>query len=536
MLFNLCRLSGSISSSTVKRILKPLSILAIALANPVARADSGPTPEVTVSEGHYGSYVILGEAPSGDNVAIARTVINTNSLCPTVSEVGKSSTIGMISRDNPNHFSVLVCEALIDFDKSYQINFPSQTVALPMAKSNPQNILVYGDTGCSHCAKGTAAEPFKTMADAGAQQNADLVLHMGDYNYRGTSGKTYFSQYSNGKWQQNQEWTYDAGDGDSLGQHCGQVPGTPFYSQSATNSNRPDIWENWQDDVFLATDMLMASAPWIVARGNHELCSRAGPGYFYFLDPNTRLTGGKQLSCPVPDVGSDAQQNTVQIPNYTVSFDNIDVAVVDSANACDNSANSPFTATYKQVFGELEASVSSKNTWLVTHRPIYGVDAYDSDATSCTSANDYSCINQMMQAAIAQQKTGALPDSIDVIFTGHMHRFESVSFPGSSRPPNIVVGSSGVSLSGGAPFGAVTTSVDSLKADVLSTSSAFVLDGSQTDAFGYMSVQLDSDGSWESTLINPSISEPLVLCSSKQNLNSGVCELGPGITIPGAGN
>ncbi|BDX07286.1 hypothetical protein MACH26_28070 [Planctobacterium marinum] len=479
----------------------------------------------------YGSYVILGEAPSGDNIAIARTVIDTNQTCPTVSEVVGGSDISMISRDNPNHFSVLVCEALIEFDKSYQINFASGAVLLPMAKSNPENILVYGDTGCSHCAAGTAAEPFKTLADAGAAKNADLVLHMGDYNYRGTSGKTFFSSYQDGKWQQLEEYTYDAGDGESLGEHCGQVPGQPFLSQSASNSNRPDIWENWQDDLFLPADSLMTSAPWIVARGNHELCSRAGPGYFYFLDHNTRLTGSKQLSCPIPDAGKDAEHNTVQIPNYVVSFEHLDIAVIDSANACDNSSQSPFTKKYKKVFSELESAVGENPAWLMTHRPIYGVEKPGSQAVPCTSKNDFSCINQMMQAALKQLKSKSLPAAVELIFTGHMHRFESVSFPGSKRAPNIVVGSSGVSLSSGAPYGANTTEVDGEKALVLSTSNSLTLNGVQYPSFGYMSVSVAEDGSWQSELLNPEIPEVIVTCNSEQKLGSGVCELGKGISV-----
>lgn len=485
----------------------------------------------TASDTSYGSYVILGEAPSGDDIAIARTVININETCPTVSEVGGDSAITMISRDNPNHFSVLVCEALVEFDKSYQINFATGAVELPIAKSNPENILVYGDTGCSHCATGTAAEPFKTLADAGASEKADLVLHMGDFNYRGTSGKTAFSWYQDGKWQQSEEYTYDAGDGESLGQHCGQVPGQSFLSQSASNSNRPDIWENWLDDLFLPADNLMASAPWIVARGNHELCSRAGPGYFYFLDHNTRLTGSKQLSCPIPDASKDAEHNTVQIPNFVVSFEHLDIAVIDSANACDNSSQSPFTQKYKKVFSDLENEVGGNPAWLMTHRPIYGVEGPSSQAVSCTSKGEFSCVNQMMQAAIKQQKSKTLPSAVELIFTGHMHRFESVSFPGSKRPPNIVVGSSGVSLSSGAPYGANTTEVDGEKALVLSTSDSLTLNGEDYQSFGYMSVSVAADGSWQSQLINPDIPVVIATCNSQQNFVSGVCELGKGVSV-----
>ncbi len=246
------------------------------------------------SDQHYASYVILGQAPNGSNIAIARTVIDEAVYCPSISIVAKSNkNTPMVPRENPNHFSVVVCEALIDFDTAYQIEFSDTVIALPVAKSNPESIQVFGDTGCklattnkAGCAKGAAAEPFKSLADAGAQEKPDLVLHMGDYNYRGTSGDVYFTQKNaTGQMQQVKQWPYDAGDGSTQGQHCGQGANTPFYSQSAVNSNYPDIWRNWHDDVFKPGKSLLAAAPWVAARGNHELCSRAGAGYFYFFRP-----------------------------------------------------------------------------------------------------------------------------------------------------------------------------------------------------------------------------------------------------------
>ena len=213
--------------------------------------------------------MVLGQAPGGDNIAIARTVIDEALECPSVSILGdRKNTIPMISRDNPNHFSVVVCEALITFDTAYQINFSNQSVPLAIAKSNPKNIQVFGDTGCElakpgegGCAKGTTAEPFKSLADAGASDKPDLVLHMGDYNYRGTSGDTFFVQKNaQGQLAQVEQSPYDAGDHSTQGQHCEQESGTPFYSQSAVNSNFPDIWRNWHDDLFKAGKKLMATS------------------------------------------------------------------------------------------------------------------------------------------------------------------------------------------------------------------------------------------------------------------------------------
>ncbi|WP_444995482.1 metallophosphoesterase [Aliikangiella sp. IMCC44359] len=496
---------------------------------------------IASSDQQYGYYVILGQTPKGGNVAIARTVIEEALLCPSVSEVGKGSkSYAMLPRENPNHFSVIVCEALINFDTAYQINFEDTSFKLPVAKSNPKSIQVFGDTGCKApksgkdgCAKGTPAEPFKSLADAGAKEKPDVVLHMGDYNYRGTSGDVYFTQKNaDGELAQVKQWPYDAGDGSTEKQHCEQTLETPFYSQSALNSNFPDIWSNWHDDVFRSAGHLMAAAPWIVARGNHELCSRAGAGYFYFLDPHSNLVAGsQQINCPVPNVEQSALKNTVQIPSYKISFKQLDIVVIDSANACDSYSNSPFTAIYEKVFKEVESLVSNKTTWLMGHRPIWGVTAfYDSGSVGCTSKKQYGCVNQMMQAAIGKLANKALPNAVKLVLAGHMHRFQSVSFNSLKRPPQLVIGSSGVALDSSPPDGAFTSQIDSLKANVLTTNNFLQSKGNKYSAFGYLTMELKNK-QWKAQLVNPPENILIANCASQQNLAQGICEFSTGISV-----
>jgi len=456
------------------------------------------------SKQHYANYVILGQAPNGENIAIARTVIDEAVLCPTVSILGNNENlIPMVTRDNPNHFSVVVCEALISFDTAYQVNFSDKSIALAIAKSDPKNIQVFGDTGCkkakpgkkSGCAIGSPAEPFKSLADSGASEKPDMVIHVGDYNYRGTSGDSYFTEKdARGQVQQIKQWPYDAGDGSTQGQHCGQAPGTPFYSQSALNSNYPDIWRNWHDDVLKPAKKLMAAAPWVVTRGNNELCSRAGAGYFYFMDPNTNLVvGSQQISCPSPDVSKDAIENTVQLPSYKLSFTELDIVVIDSANACDSYSDSPFTPIYEKVFQEVQQLVSDKPTWLMGHRPIWGVTEYYTDgSTGCSKNNQYGCVNQMMQAAIKKLPSQTLPSSIKLVLAGHMHRFQSVSFGSETRPPQLVIGSSGVALDSSPPNGALNSPIDGLEAKVLTTKDKIYYNGTKYDAFGYLRVEVQT--------------------------------------------
>lgn len=528
----------------------PLSLMFFGL---LLAINSNVFASIPSTNNQYASYVILGQSPSGDNVAIARTVIDTNYSCPGVvaassnkqSKQVQQNSIPMVSRNNPNHFSVVVCEALIEFDKSYQIQFSNKSIALPMVKSNPENIQVFGDTGCKSkeqgkkggCFEGSPAMPFKVMADLGAKQKPDLVLHMGDFNYRGTSGKTYFTQKdSNGQLVQEVQWPYDAGDGLGQSEHCGQAPGTPFYSQSATNANRPDIWRNWHDDLFKSAQQLMQAAPWVIARGNHELCSRAGPGYFYFLDPHSDLIkGDRQISCPAPDVKKDAMANSVQIPSYQVNFDNLNIVVMDSANACDSYDDSPYKAVFQNVMADVNKLASGAQTpsWLVTHRPIWGIEGYDaSTSTGCTSKNQYGCISQMLQDAIKAQPSQSLADQIKLVLTGHMHQFESISFPQSSRPPALIVGSSGVALSGSGIYTA-QTKVDGLAATMLSTNTQIIYNNKKQPAFGFMSLQLGNNSDWQGQLLDTK-GNTVVNCSSMENLAQGVCELAPNVTVPSA--
>ena len=83
---------------------------------------------------------------------------------------------------------------------------------------------------------------------------------------------------------------YDTGDLDDEDEP--EVPiGPGYWSQNMQGSPIPDVWSAWRDDFFVPASRLMKTAPWLFVRGNHELCSRAGPGWFYLLDPASSLLG-----------------------------------------------------------------------------------------------------------------------------------------------------------------------------------------------------------------------------------------------------
>src|SRR5581483_4696378 len=125
---------------------------------------------------------------------------------------------------------------------------------LPPSSATINRIVVIGDTGCrlarfavQDC-DNPRAWPFAAIARAAALKRPDLVIHVGDYYYRETACPA-----------------------DRAG-----CAGSPFG----------DNWPSWRADFLDPAAPLLAAAPWVMVRGNHELCARGGQGWFRLLDPD----------------------------------------------------------------------------------------------------------------------------------------------------------------------------------------------------------------------------------------------------------
>ena len=176
----------------------------------------------------------------------------------------------------------LICSAA-DSARERQRRTVSGT-ALPVPVANPQRILVLGDTGCRlkgavlQACNDPAKWPFPEVAAAAASLKPDLVIHLGDYLYR--------------------ESACPAG---NLG-----CAGSPWG----------DNWTSWQADFFTPAAPLLAAAPIVLARGNHEDCKRAGPGWM-------RLQGPAAFDQRAPCATHQ--------PLYTVDLGGLTLAVLDDA-------------------------------------------------------------------------------------------------------------------------------------------------------------------------------------------------------------
>ncbi len=473
----------SIKGTSMSRYLLPLLLA-------VWQVNSSPQPNQVLA-----AYVLYGQNTAGEAQPMARVVLDdTHVSCPQLTATGQNS-VPMTPRINPdpNNFPITVCEALYPFSQSMQVG--TSGLKLPQIKQQIKTITVFGDTGCkaSHqdCSLDSANWPFPALIKAAANHPPDVILHMGDYNYSGTPGNININGIG-------QVAVYDAGDNTTQGL-C-QIPG-PYYGQNSSGSDFPDSWTHWQTDFFAAAQPMFAVAPWVFARGNHELCSRAGPGWFFLLDPNSSLLGQyqAQLSCPA------ATNPTPEVltPPYLVSLKGLNLAVVDSANACDSGWL--HADNYRNQFSIVKQLIhNNKNTtWVQTHRPLWGVDQLDNNGSCGIDSGKYCIINQTMQAAVAET---SLPESVDLIMSGHMHRFQVLDFKATKHADQFVVGNSGVKLSGLHPKKTKTLTIDGQQATIMGIKQ-----------FGYMSFQLQGSKNWQGQLLNPTLAKPVLLSCDSQN-------------------
>lgn len=252
---------------------------------------------------------------------------------------------------------------------------------VPTLPRDIKRIVVIGDTGCR--LKGDLVQdcndpikwPFARVARLAAARRPDLVIHVGDYLYRETP--------------------------------C------PDSRPGCAGSPYGDNWAAWQKDFFDPAAPLLAAAPWVLVRGNHEVCSRGGHGWFHLLDPHV-----------------DADRCVDSTPPYALNLRSLNLLVFDSADADDGSADAAKVAGYAEQLKALLGAVPP-HAWLLTHRPVWALQ-------QGPNAKPGDTLNATEQAAIR----GIVPANLDMVLSGHMHDFTGYEF-GPERPSQLVVGEGG---------------------------------------------------------------------------------------------
>lgn len=515
--------------------------LLLALAATAARAQA---------PAFFTAFVLLGEGNDGATVPMVRSVAERMRACPVLRSSRGGAPVPLTPRTRPEggHFDgVTVCEARYPVGEAASVFAGDRRIDLPaVSPGTPRRVVLVGDSGCKgdtpHKPQSCAGDgfarawPFGMLSGEEADQRPDLIVHVGDYNYRGTGRDLTFPTRVTGFAQPYKTSVYDTGDLDD--EDLPDLPiGAAYWSQNMRGSPNPDRWRNWRDDFFAPAARLLTAAPWLFARGNHELCSRAGPGWFYLLDAGSSLLGSDrgQRSCP-PQTPAEWRDGawpsppmpfagqpfpTVLTPPFRVKLGTLTLVMIDSANAADAVLYNldAYIAQYRAVSRMLDADRTP--TWLVTHRPIWGVVKRDKGGP--LGLTPYGFINETQREAIRHVFPDGFPGHVKAVIAGHMHRFQAIGFE-SRQPPHLAVGTGGMELSPVQPPPAPGDPRKPVRVQQLDMADAWVVG---LRDFAAMVVLPVDDGTWTGTL-HGTAGEILAVCDSRwpgRGRQRSVCEL-----------
>jgi hypothetical protein len=298
----------------------------------------------------------------------------------------------------PSVFTETVCETNIP---AGAVNATVAGKKLPLPKTTVSRVVIVGDTGCRisignvYQACGDPTQwPFSVISSVAAAMQPDLVLHVGDYQYRDNPCPT----------------------GNTA------CTGTPWGYGSDT----------WYADLFTPAAPLLAAAPWVMVRGNHETCNRAGQGWYRYLDP-APYDGTGVKTCNDPNNDNSGNFNDP----WAVSFGDTRFVVFDSANASKMAYSPAAFEPYTTELGEAGtlATADFLNIWAV-HHPVLGYSA----ANPPTSGNP-----GLQSVMTAKYGNNYYPANIGLAMHGHVHDFQALDFS-SNHPATFVAGNGGDNL------------------------------------------------------------------------------------------
>lgn len=310
------------------------------------------------------------------------------------------------SDSKPANFDVLTCES--EWPKSATgATIDDQVVPAPRPQVN--RIVLIGDTGCRMKASDHAFQdcndgarwPFAHLARSAAALLPDLVVHVGDIHYRESP--------------------------------C------PSGNEGCAGSPWGYGFDAWQADLFKPAAPLLAAAPWLFVRGNHESCFRAGQGWFRFIDSGL-WTAARSCNTPALDDDADFAEP------YAVPIGRGDQLIVFDSS---KSSGKPYQSTdaafrsyvtqMRQVAGLVE---QAQNNFFLSHHPLLAFAPNDSAGAVRPGGS------RGLQSAFRQLHPQRLfPDKVNVVMHGHIHLFEAISFS-TAHPASLILGNSGSATEG----------------------------------------------------------------------------------------
>ncbi|HKD41451.1 MAG TPA: metallophosphoesterase [Myxococcaceae bacterium] len=385
-----------------------------AAAGPDLRA---PLRQQSSEDSRLVAWVVLG----ANGQVIARA-ITSRSNCPIIEldntryqmslraqaeTIPQRPTTSDPSQSRPSVFPVTTCEYFIPAGTQTAIvSDEAQQRLLPLPKPNPQRIVILGDTGCRlhigdpwQACNDVEEWPFRTIAEMAAGFEPDLVLHVGDYQYRENK--------------------------------C------PVDIAGCVDAGWGYGWDTWDADLFTPGAALLAAAPWIMVRGNHEECARAGQGWYRFLD-----TQPYQTNRTCNDPANDAVAN-YNDPYAVAIGDDTQVIVFDSSKVTTAplQPSDPAFVNYqnelRRVAELAQARPKALSMWanhhpLLAFSPLPGTDVRPGNPA-------------LLSVMYATYGDRYYPPGIGLALHGHTHILELLNFS-SNHPPTFMMGNGGDNL------------------------------------------------------------------------------------------
>lgn len=218
-------------------------------------------------------------------------------------EIDDISTPMNARATSTTEFPVTACEATVPFGVS-SASIAGQPLALP--KPPYSRIVVLGDAGCRlsdwekkyQACNNPSAWPFPQISASIAAYQPDLIIHVGDFLYRENA--------------------------------C------PVDQSGCAGSPFGDNWAAWNADFFSPASAMLGAAPWVIMRGNHETCARNPEGWFRYLDPRPYVPECQRFTDP-----------------YVIPLVDLNLAIIDSAEASDTTDSPDEVAAYRSQFAAL---------------------------------------------------------------------------------------------------------------------------------------------------------------------------------------
>jgi hypothetical protein len=371
--------------------------------------------DAAVSSQIQAAWVVIGE----QGQAQAR-VITSDLTCPALLQDGVATTMQVRALaatiaqrktassptdSKASQFPVLTCEATLNSGvKVASVAGKS----LPVPKAVPLKILVVGDSGCRMKLADNAFQScndvdkwaFSTVAKTAASFAPDLVVHVGDYQYREN----------------------------------------PCPSGNAACADSPwgFGWDTWQADFFAPAAPLLAAAPWVMARGNHETCVRAGQGWWRFMDPRS-LQQGRDCNVDTNDMLGD-----FSAPYAVPLGAGAQLIVFDSSKTAAKpvAKNDPAYAIYSAQFQQVDRlAEQAPFSIFLEHHPILGFAPEKGKANAVEVKPGNAALQSILQDSHPQR---LFAPNVQLLLAGHVHLFEAITFE-TDHPMQIVSGNGGSS-------------------------------------------------------------------------------------------